>query len=154
MKQEEYRVCMAQGLKGKQGLSKAERKILFCTQSKLCSGKAQSEDQGADLCAKSVPKWAKQALPKEKEPLTCPLRMDRVRQTIDAIALGLKSGDTEEILPASAQLLNDLTECGTPEAVELASVAATEVKGLAKRFYLKGEAKDVINQLEVLKELV
>jgi len=154
MKQEDYRACMAQGLKGKQGLSKAERKLLFCTQSKLCSGKAQSEDQAAELCAKTVPKWAKQALSKQEEKLACPVRMGRVRETIDTIVLGLKSGDTKEILPASAQLLNDVTECGTPEALQLASVATHEVKGLASRFYMKGEARDVINQLEVLKELV
>ena len=150
---EEYNACMRPYITGK-GKSKEERQRSFCIGAKVCSGKAQSEEQGADLCAKSVPKWAKQALPKEEEKLPCPMRMGRVRQTIDAIALGLKSGDTEDILPASAQLLNDLTECGTPEAVELASVAAHDAKGLSKRFYLKGEAKDVINQLEVLKELV
>jgi hypothetical protein len=150
---EEYNACMRPFITGK-GKSKDERKRSFCEGAKICAGKAQTREEAAELCAKSVPKWAKQALPKEKETLTCPLRMDRVRQTIDAIALGLKSGDTEDILPASAQLLNDLTECGTPEAVELASVAAHEVKSLSKRFYLKGEAKDVINQLEILKELL
>lgn len=150
---EEYNACMRPFITGK-GKPKEERKRSFCIGAKVCSGKAQSEDQAAELCAKTVPKWAKQAMPKEEEKLACPLRMDRVRQTIDAIALGLKSGDTEDILPASAQLLNDLTECGTPQAVELASVAVHEVKGLSKRFYLKGEARDVINQLQVLKELV
>jgi hypothetical protein len=150
---EEYNACMRPFITGK-GRSKEERKASFCAGAKVCSGKAQSKEEALALCAKSVPKWAKQAMPKEEEKLACPDRMSRVRDTIDTIILGLKSGDTKEILPASAQVLNDVTECGTPETVELAGVAAHEVKGLASRYYLKGEAKDVINQLEVLKELV
>lgn len=136
------------------GKSKEERKRSFCVGAKVCSGKAESEQQAAELCAKSVPKWAKQAAPKDKETLPCPMRMGRVRDTIESIILGLKSGDAKDILPASAQILSDVTECGTPEAVQLASVAAGEVKGLAGRYYLKGEARDAINQLEILKELV
>jgi len=150
---EEYNGCMRPFITGK-GKSKEERKQSFCIGAKLCSGKAENEDQAAELCAKTVPKWAKRAMPKEEEPIACPARVSRMHQTIDAIVLGLKSGDTKEVLPASAQLLNDVTECGTPDALQLASVAATEVKGLAGRFYMKGEARDVINQLEVLKELL
>ena len=150
---EEYNACMRPFITGK-GKTKDERKRSFCVGAKVCSGKAQSEEQAAELCAKSVPKWAKQALPKQEEKLTCPVRMGRVRDTIDTIILGLKSGEAKDILPASAQLLNDVTECGTPETLQLASVAAQEVKELANRFYMKGEARDAINQLEVLKELV
>jgi hypothetical protein len=150
---EEYNACIRPFITGK-GKSKDERKRSFCIGAKLCSGKAQSEKQAAELCAKSLPKWAKQALPKEEEKLACPLRMSRVRETIDIIILGLKSGDAKDILPASAQILNDMTECGTPEILQLVSVAAEEIKGLANRFYMKGEARDAINQLEVLKELI
>jgi hypothetical protein len=150
---EEYNACMRPFITGK-GRPREERKASFCVGAKVCSGKAKSKEDALELCAKSVPKGAKQALPKEEEKLACPARMSRVRDTIDTIILGLKSGDTEEMLPASAQVLNDVTECGTPETLQLASVAAQEVKGLAKRFYLKGEAKDAINQLEVLKELI
>lgn len=150
---EEYNACMRPFITGK-GKPKEERKRSFCVGAKVCSGKAKSEEEAAELCAKSVPKWAKQAKPKEEEPLTCPLRMGRARSTIDAIILGLKSGDTQDILPVSAQLLTDVTECGTPEAMQLAGIAAHDVKDLSKRYYLKGEARDVINQLEVLKELV
>ena len=150
---EEYNACMRPFITGK-GKSKDERKRSFCAGAKVCSGKARSEEEALALCAKSVPKWAKQAAPKEAEPITCPDRMSRVRQTVDAIILGLKSGDTEQLLPASAQLLSDVTACGTAEAVQLASIAANEVKGLSKRYYLKGEAKDVTNQLNILKELL
>lgn len=54
MKQEDYRACIAKGLKGKTGLSKDERRLLFCTESKLCSGKASSQEEAARLC--SMPK--------------------------------------------------------------------------------------------------
>jgi len=50
---------MAQGLKGKRGLSKGERQLLFCTQSQLCSGKAQSEEEAITICS----------LPKEPKPV-------------------------------------------------------------------------------------
>jgi len=149
---EQYNACMRPYITGSK--PKEERKRAFCVGAKICSGKARTEEEADQLCAKAVPKWAKQALPKEEEKLPCPVRMGRVRETIDTIILGLKSGDTKEILPESAQVLNDVTECGTPETVELAGVAAHEVKGLSSRFYLKGEARDVINQLEVLKELL
>jgi hypothetical protein len=149
----EYNACMRPFITGK-GKSKEERKKGFCIGAKLCSGKAESEEQAGELCAKSVPKWAKQAVPKEKEVLPCPMRMSRVRDGIESIILGLKSGEAKDMLPASAQLLTDVTECGTPEALQLATVAAGEVKGLANRYYLKGEARDAINQLEVLKELI
>lgn len=54
MKQEEYRACMAKGLKGKSGLSRPERQLLFCVQSRLCSGKAEDEAEARQFC--SIPK--------------------------------------------------------------------------------------------------
>lgn len=154
MKQEDYRACMSKGLKGKKGLSKEERQTLFCVESRLCSGKAQNEEEALELCAKTVPKWAKQAMPKEDEELSCPVRMARVHQTIDAITLGLKTGDVEEMVPACAQILNDVKKCRPSEIGELAEVAVQEVKSLSKRYYLKGESKDAQNKLAALKELL
>lgn len=154
MNQQDYRACMAQGLKGKRGLSKSERQLLFCAQSRLCSGKAKTDEEAAQLCSNTIPKWARQALPKEDDNLPCPERIARVHQTIDAITLGLKAGDTEEMLSASARLLSDIQKCRPGEVAELADVVAHDLKGLSKRIYLKGEAKDVINKLSVLKELL
>jgi hypothetical protein len=154
MNQQDYRACMTQGLKGKQGLSKSERQLLFCSQSKLCSGKAQTEEEAAQLCTNTIPKWVRQALPKEDDDLSCPERIARVNQTIDVISLGLKTGDTAEILPASARLLSDIKKCRPGEIAELAEVVTHDLKGLSSRFYLKGEAKDVQNKLIVLKELL
>ncbi len=45
---------MSAGLKGKKGLSKEERQSLFCTTSRLCSGKASTEQEAAKLCAEAA----------------------------------------------------------------------------------------------------
>jgi hypothetical protein len=149
-----YNECMRPFITGS-GKTKEKRKQDFCVGAKICSGKAGTEEEAAALCARSVPKWAKQAKPKEDENLSCPDRMTRVRQTIDAITLGLKSGDVDEMLPATAQLLNDVTQCApSQEVIDLAGVVAKDLKGLSGRFYLKGEAKNAMNQLAVLKELL
>ena len=133
---------------------KEERKRDFCIGAKVCSGKATTKEEAAQLCQNSVPKWARKTLAKEGDNLSCPERIARVHQTIDAITLGLKTGDTEQMVPACAQLLNDVSKCRPGEVADLASVVAHDIKGLATRFYLKGEAKDVQNKLQVLKELL
>ncbi len=150
---EEYNACMRPFITGS-GKSKEERKRGFCVGAKICSGKAQTEEEATQLCASAVPKWARKALPKEDDNLPCPERISRVHQTIDAISLGLKTGDTAEMLPACARLLSDIQKCRPGEVAELASVVAHDIKGLSNRFYLKGEAKDVQNKLIVLKELL
>lgn len=59
MKQEDYRTCMSEGLKGKTGLSKEERQLLFCTQSQLCSGKAATKAEAEQICINQPPKEPK-----------------------------------------------------------------------------------------------
>ena len=150
---EEYNTCMRPFITGK-GKSKDERKRDFCIGAKICSGKAQTVEEAIPLCANTVPKWARQALPKEDDSLSCEARITRTHQTIDAIVLGLKAGDIEEMVPAFAQVLSDVTKCRPGEVAELAEIAVREVKGLSKRYYLKGEAKDAQNKLTALKELL
>jgi len=133
---------------------KEERKRDFCVGAKICSGKAQTHEEALQLCANTVPKWARQALPKGDDNLSCEERIARVHETIDAITLGLKAGDIEEMVPACAQVLSDVTKCRPGEVAELAEVAVKEVKDLSKRFYLKGEARDAQNKLTALKELL
>lgn len=53
----EYNACISKGLKGKTGLSKEERQLLFCTESRLCSGKASSREEAKASC--SLPKVEK-----------------------------------------------------------------------------------------------
>jgi hypothetical protein len=153
MDREDYNNCMRPYISGS-GKSKEKRKQDFCVGAKICSQKASSREEAVQLCSKSVPKWAKQAMPKEEEQLSCPARMTRVHQTIDAITLGLKTGDVDGMLPASAQLLNDITQCAPTEVRELANIVTWDLKDLSKRPYLKGEAKDVQNKLEALKGLL
>jgi len=151
---EEYNACMRPFITGS-GKPKEERQRAFCVGAKICSGKAKTEEEAAQLCSNTIPKWARQALPKDgSDDLSCPERIARVHQTIDVISLGLKTGDTAEILPASARLLSDIKKCRPGEITELAEVVAHDIKGLSNRFYLKGEAKDVQNKLVVLKELL
>jgi hypothetical protein len=152
MNRTEYNACMRPFITGSK--PKEERQRSFCIGAKICSGKAQTEEEAAKLCSNAIPKWARQALPKEDDNLPCPDRIARVHQTIDAITLQLKTGDTEGMLPASARLLSDIQKCRPGEIAELAGVVAHDIKGFANRFYLKGEAKDVQNQLAVLKELL
>jgi len=134
MKQEDYRACISKGLKGKTGLSKEERKLLFCTQSKLCSGKAQTKEEALTLCA--MPKG---------DNLSCKERIARVHKNIDAITLGLKAGNIKEMVPVCAQILSDVTKCRPGEVAELASVAVKEIKD---------QSKDAQTKLEALKALL
>jgi hypothetical protein len=136
------------------GRSKEERQHSFCEGAKICSGRAQTKEEAAQLCSNTIPKWARQALPKDDDNLSCPERIARVNQTIDAITLGLKAGDTEEMVPACAQLLSDVTKCRPGEIAELAEVTVKEIKDLSKRYYMKGEAKDAQAKLAALKELL
>ena len=151
MDRKAYNDCMRPYISGS-GKPKEQRKSDFCVGAKICSGKAQSKEEALTLCANTVPKWAR--APKGDDNLSCDERITRVHQTIDAITLGLKAGDIEEMVPACAQVLRDVTKCRPGEVAELAEVAVQEVKGLAKRFYLKGEARDAQSKLAALKELL
>lgn len=150
---EQYNQCMRPYITGK-GKPKEQRKLDFCVGAKICAGRAQNEEEAAKLCANTIPKWARQAMPKGDDNLSCEVRLSRVHETIDAIVLGLKAGDIKEMVPACAQVLSDVTKCRPGEVAELAEVAVQEVKGLSKRYYLKGEAKDAQNKLAALKELL
>lgn len=149
---EEYNNCMRPFITGSK--PKDERRLSFCVGAKICSGKAHSEEEAAQLCAKGLPKWAKKALPKEEHTLSCDQRIGRVHQSIDAMELALKSGDTEELVPVCAQVLSDLKHCRPGEIADLAEVTVGEVRELAGRYYMKGEAVDAKNKLEVLKGLL
>ena len=61
----EYRQCMAQGLRGKTGLHKEERQLLFCSQSKLCSSKASTREEAEEICR--LPKAPKVVVNSEQQ---------------------------------------------------------------------------------------
>ena len=156
MKQEEYRACMADGLRGKTGLSKKEREQLFCTQSRLCSGKAQSEEEARRMCSMpKLPKWAKDALPPGDEALSCKERVDRVKSDLDVINLKVKVGEASEVRGLAARVLNDVFSCrGGDDVFILTQEAMEDVNDLSKRFYLKGEAKDIQSKVNTLLEVL
>lgn len=49
MDRKEYNQCVGGHLKGKK-LNKEERKVAFCVASKICSGKASTEDEARAIC--------------------------------------------------------------------------------------------------------
>ena len=55
MKQEDYRNCIAKGLKGKT-LKPEERKLEFCVVAKLCSHKSKDREEAELVCKESLNK--------------------------------------------------------------------------------------------------
>ena len=74
MKQEEYRACISNALKGKK-FTKEERKQEFCIASKLCSQKSSSHEEARKLCLEpkpfKPPKQRKTVKQLEKEQEAC-----------------------------------------------------------------------------------
>jgi len=136
------------------GKTKEERKQGFCIGAKVCSGKAKTEEEAAQLCAATLPKWARQALPQEDDNLSCDARMVRSKEIIEKVTLGLKTGDIAEMTPLYAKLYSDILKCRPPEVGELAGMIADELKRLSNRTYLKAESKDMQHKLEALGELL
>lgn len=54
MGRKEYAQCVGKGLRGKQ-FTKEERKLEFCTLSKLCSGKAKTREEALTICSQPKP---------------------------------------------------------------------------------------------------
>lgn len=106
MGQEEYRSCIAKGLKGKQ-LNKEERKLEFCIVSKTCSGKAKDREEAKAIC--SLPKEPKLLRAKKgKPPVSCKEEMLTLAQCmVSRIDMNLVS-NTKSIETA---LVDALLKC-------------------------------------------
>lgn len=63
MDRAQYNACMGDAMRGKK-LTPDERKTAFCVASKVCSGKAGSEEEARKIC--SIPKPPKQPKAKRK----------------------------------------------------------------------------------------
>jgi hypothetical protein len=116
MKQEEYRSCMTEGLKGKSGLSKQERQLLFCTQSKVCSGKASTREQAEEICRiPKPPKAPKSRI--DKKPKSCNKQaMDVAQCVIDSLeASQIYQKQIMNINSAGSAIANALMECMCPK---------------------------------------
>lgn len=151
MDRAEYNACMSPYIRGK-GKPKEERRLNFCIGAKLCSGKVKDKAEAEKICRQpKMPKWAKQELPEETQE-TCPVRMTRTGQNIDIITLKVKEGEAREVLGLGAQVLSDFIHCrAESEAIPLVEEAVNDLKGLSKRYYLKGESKDLQNKLNIIK---
>lgn len=153
---QEYAQCVGSHMKGKK-LSKEERKLEFCIAAKTCSGKTKTREEAETICSRpKLPKWAKQNIENQAPSLSCDERMTRTAENIDAIALQLKTGEVAEVKSVAAQVLDDLIKCraADKELIALAEMSMSDINTLSKRHYLKGEAKDTINQLKAIKEII
>lgn len=153
---EEYNTCMRPYITGK-GKTREQRKLDFCIGAKVCSGKAQTDEEAKVICdVPRIPKWAVALLPKEEEPITCTLRDTRVKEALDIIMLKVKEGEAEEARPLAAQTINDIFTCHTKDKTiqELTEEAMQEFNDLSKRHYIKGEAKGLQDKFSIIKEIL
>jgi len=151
---EEYNACMVPFMKGQKG--KQERQHDMCVGAKICSGKVTSKDEAEKICsAPRLPKWAKQALPEELKTPTCEDRITRAKSNIEVINLKVRAGEAEEVKGAAAQVMDDIFHClPEPAVVEMVTDAMEQFHDLSKRFYFKGEGKEVQSKLELIKEVL
>ena len=139
---QEYNACVSTFLKGKQ-LTRPERKKEFCVAAKICSGKAGDRDMAAELCAaKSTGK---------QETISCEKRVQRAVTGLAQAKEMIRKGANEGLGDLMKQVIGDIGGCISDEAIViLAQAAGDEAKSITGRFYLKGEGKDTIRQIELL----
>lgn len=119
MDKQQYRACMADGLKGKSGLSKQERQLLFCTQSKVCSGKASTQGQAEEICQQ--PKASKVVKVKEQKvvKITPPVNPCADISTMQDWLAGNQEGECRScLLPPVIQWYREELEQNHPELVK------------------------------------
>jgi hypothetical protein len=152
MDREAYNQCMAPYMQGQK--SKEQRQFDMCVGAKLCTGKASTREEAEQICSvPKLPKWAKAALP-DVEDVSCPEKMQRTLDHLDLIALKVHEGEAGEAKGLAALVLNDTISCRPEMVTGLIDQAMAEVNSLGKRFYLKGEAKEVERQIKVIKEVL
>lgn len=153
MDRAKYNECMRPYITGT-GRSKEERTLAFCIGAKVCSGKASSEEEAAQICqAPKLPKWARQ---KEEESLSCPERTVRARQTVTQMQQDIREGTTEELKANAARLANDIFTCrnNDPELLAVAEDTLAVVKDICGRQYLKGEGVTARKKLDLVAALL
>jgi len=154
MDRKEYNTCMIPYMKGSK--TKEERKHDMCIGAKICSGKASNEQEAEALCnAPKLPKWAKGK--QEKEDISCPARMERVKGNLETIALKVHEGLAGEVKAAAVTTMQDIYTChkDNPVVYGLAVEALSGFNAIANDgFYFKNEGREVENQLEALKAII
>ena len=147
MERAEFNACMRPYMQGRK--SKQERSQSMCIGAKLCTGKAKTPDEAATICSQpKLPKW----VGKDKDTETlCSVKSQRIPKTLDAIALQVKSGETDQLKPTISQLVHDVYACASDEKKRLAANSlATAANDIIGRPYLKAEGRDVLKAIELL----
>jgi hypothetical protein len=148
-----YNTCVADRLRGQQ-LTKEERRLAFCMASKICSGKCSSEEEATNVCnAPKVSKWAKGT---DKEPaMSCPDRNNRILSDLEAIETALRSGETDEVKPMAARVMRDVFACHQDDGLaQMAKEAMDEVHSLTRGYFFKGEAKEAIDKINIVRAVL
>lgn len=179
MDRQDYNECMKPYISGK-GKTKEERQQNFCVGAKICTGKAQNQEEAIQIC--SMPKPPKEpkerksrvkgcpacppcncsggAAKSEKDPmkdiLECPDRNARINQTIEKIMDTVKAGDAETAMRDTPLLLYDVLQCHPKDTgiPDVAADAVTTLKEMTKGFYFKGEINELNGKFETLKKLL
>jgi len=146
MDRKKYNSCIKLQLAGKH-LTRVERKQEFCIAAKMCAGKSSTREEAARVCL--LPKL-KKGEPQEPE-MTCPQRKARALSNLDTIMLKLKTGDTEGLKLVAAMTMTDIVHCQPADIHPLASDVLRKVNELSARYYLKGEARELTRELNLLK---
>lgn len=130
-KLEDYRACMSQGLRGKKGLSKEERKRLFCEESRLCSGKASSREEAEQIC--------KVSMSQPKEPKARKRRAARPADNGGGMRVVLLTTTGCKPCSAAKDFLKDQLESGEIEELNLQK--SNEAADLVAKHGFKGVPK-------------
>lgn len=84
MSKEEYRGCMSAGMKGKTGLTRPERRALFCETSQVCSGKASNQEEAKRICQEkqreAKTKIAQPKKERQRDDFTCNIQIKPVAE--------------------------------------------------------------------------
>ena len=149
MDRKKYNSCIKLQLAGKH-LTRVERKQEFCIAAKLCSQKSSTREEAARVCA--LPK-VKKGEPQEPE-MPCPERKVRALSNLDTIMLKLKTGDTGALKPVVTATMTDIVHCQPSDIHLLASDVLRKVNEISTRYYLKGEARELTRELNLLKTTI
>lgn len=146
MDRETYNTCIAKGLSGQTGLSQEERRLAFCSTSKLCSGKASTPAEAQRVCL----------LPKPEKPAgTRAGRGSKCLTQVDTIIECLIKNTDFSAKDVAAELRNSVPLCvcgrkqtrAMKETAMIASMtpehrAALELMAQMKQVYAP---KEVVN---------
>ena len=154
MNKDEYNSCMKKAMTGLH-VTKEERKLLFCINAKLCSGKVADEAEATLVCtAPKLPKWAAKYADDTHDALSCAEKRSQSLANIDAIALKFKTGDVEGVAPLAAGILDNCLVCDYPGDFQDMAEAMNQAKDMAGRFYMVGEARELTRKLETIKDML